>query len=59
MSTPQIAEFSPLILQIEQDMMDQARLRTLLTAVDTTAAEHRQHGERSKLGSRGLRTVQF
>jgi hypothetical protein len=36
------AEFSRLILQIERDVMDQARLRTLLSAADTTAAEHRQ-----------------
>jgi hypothetical protein len=42
MATTDRAEFSRLILQIDRDLMDQARLRTLLTAADTTVANHRQ-----------------
>jgi hypothetical protein len=58
MATTDRDEFSRLILQIERDLMDQARLRTLLTAVDTTATTGKNCTP-SKLVSNALRTVRF
>ncbi len=34
-------EFERLVLQIERDLVAQARLRTLLTSADATVAGHR------------------
>jgi hypothetical protein len=48
MLTPDSAEFKRLILQIERDLLAQARLRTLLTTAGVTVAGHR----------RDLRTVE-
>ena len=42
MATTDRAEFKRLILQIERDLLVQAQLRTLLTAADTTIADHRR-----------------
>jgi hypothetical protein len=41
MPTPDRAEFKRLILQIERDLLAQARLRTLLTNAGVTVAGHR------------------
>jgi len=42
MPTPDRAEFKRLILQIERDLLAQARLRTLLTSAGETVAGHKQ-----------------
>jgi hypothetical protein len=42
MATPDRAEFKRLILQIERDLLAQARLRTLLTSACETVAGHKQ-----------------
>jgi hypothetical protein len=36
-------ELKRLTLQIERDLLAQAQLRTLLTAADSTIADHRQN----------------
>ena len=59
MATTGRAEFSRLILQIERDLMDQARIRTLLTAADTTGADHRQELRTVEARINALRTVRF
>ena len=42
MPTPDRAEFKRLILQIERDLLAQARLRTLLTSAGETVEGHKQ-----------------